>query len=313
MTAPDVTSAAVMDPEVVEGLRHELSTAAGLAEPVRREPVRVWRLSGVERLHLPGGRTVVFKYATAPFTDEDRALRCAADHGVPVPALHAAAVRRGLLGMVMEDLGAHVRVAADTDAVLAAARLHRTGPVPDLATFGQRVLETLPATALAYLDQLRADDRFTDPAIGASLHTLDRAARERAAGADLPPFGLCHGELHPTSLHIGAAGWRLLDLAKAFNGPGLLDLATWQGTRNPPDPIRLQRMIRGYVAAGGHRAACAERGGLPAELWALGWHRVSAATWYLQQAARNIHDEATDHSIAAVVRRQLAAAAILLR
>ena len=42
-----------------------------------------------------------------------------------------------------------------------------------------------------------------------------------------------HSEFHPTSLHIGRDGRRLLDFARTFNGPGLLDLASW-----PPQPGR---------------------------------------------------------------------------
>ena len=56
------------------------------------------------------------------------------------------------------------------------------------------------------------------------LHALSRCASARATGAQLAPFGFCHSEFHPTSLHIGERGWRLLDFARAFNGPGLLDL-----------------------------------------------------------------------------------------
>ena len=255
----------------------------------------------------------MFKYATEPFTSEDHVLTYARDQGVPVPALHASTVQDGTLGMIMEDLGDQTRSATETDAAIAAARLHITGPSPELPTLGQSTLQALPGRGLAYLDQLRAAGRFTDTAeLTTHLAELDKAASRRAAGAGLPPFGLCHAELHPTSLHIGPAGWRLLDFAKAFNGPGLLDLATWQGTRNAPDPAQLRRLIHTYVAAGGHRGAHANRGHLPAEIWALGWHRVWAAVWFLGQAARGHHDPCTDQRCVPIVRRQLVHATRLL-
>jgi hypothetical protein len=108
-------------------------------------------------------------------------------------------------------------------------------------------------------------------------HALEAAAPCRVVGAELPPFGLCHSEYHPTSLHIGARGWHLLDFARAFTGPGLLDLASWHGTLGNPDPARTTGLIKRYVALGGHQQALAPRGGLDAASWALGWHRLWAA------------------------------------
>ncbi|GAA1801536.1 hypothetical protein GCM10009682_24350 [Luedemannella flava] len=132
-------------------------------------------------------------------------------------------------------------------------------------------------------------------------------------GADRQPFGLCHGELHPTSLHRGPAGLRLLDFGKAFHGPGLLDLATWFGTRHRPDHDRVAHLLGLYVAAGGHPDALASRGGLPAATWALGWHRVWAAAWFIEQAATGAFDATTDTAHGVIVHRQLTSAAALLR
>ena len=89
-------------------------------------------------------------------------------------------------------------------------------------------------------------------------------------GARLAPYGLCHSEFHPTSLHVGASGWRLLDWARAFRGPGLIDLWELQlpdgkqeieGWRAPFDAVsatspevrlakRIQREIRSLVERG---------------------------------------------------------------
>ncbi|GAA5615131.1 hypothetical protein Spla01_06336 [Streptomyces platensis] len=59
-------------------------------------------------------------------------------------------------------------------------------------------------------------------------------------------------------------------------GPGLLDLASWHGTIEPPHPVRLRVFLEQYVSAGGTPDALAPRGGLTAENWALGWHRMWA-------------------------------------
>ncbi len=136
------------------------------------------------------------------------------------------------------------------------------------------------------------------------LKDIADAAPDRAAGANLPPFGLVHGELHPTSIHIGARGPYLLDLAKAFIGPGLLDLATWHGTRHPPDAKRMHAQILRYVASGGYPDALTARGGIPAAEWALGWHRLWAANWLLDQAACGRNPLAPS-ALFAAVRRQL--------
>ena len=67
--------------------------------------------------------------------------------------------------------------------------------------------------------------------------------------------------------------------------PGLLDLASWHGTVGDTDPVQLRELIGAYVTAGGHRAALTERGGLAAEAWALGWHRMWAVEWFMEQPA----------------------------
>ncbi len=114
-----------------------------------------------------------------------------------------------------------------------------------------------------------------------------------------------HSEFHPTSLHIGERGWRLLDFARAFTGPGLLDLASWHGTIEPPHPVRLRVFLEQYVTAGGTPDALAPRGGLAAENWALGWHRIWAVEWFMEQAIRWINDPVIDPAYIKAVRRHL--------
>ncbi|MFB6613117.1 phosphotransferase family protein [Streptomyces sp. NPDC056367] len=286
-------------------LLDNLLTATGRTTAVREE-VRVWSMSGVERVTFPDGSTAIFKYAKKPFDSEDQALRLAQTLGVPVPQVHASAVLDGWLGMVMEDLGPSVREADDLDGVAAAVILHSTRTAPPSPVLDQDRLRTLPARALEHLERLRKADRWQDADdVEDALDRIARAAEARSAGATLAPFGWVHSEFHPTSLHIGERGWRLLDFARAFTGPGLLDLASWHGTIEPPHTVRLRVFLEQYVTAGGTPDALAPRGGLTAESWALGWHRMWAVEWFMEQAIRWINDPATDPAYIKAVRRHL--------
>ncbi|MGY1435253.1 phosphotransferase family protein [Streptomyces reniochalinae] len=290
----------------------DLSTLTSRSAPARA-PVRVWSMSGVERVTFPDSSTAVFKYARAPFDNEDQALRMARTRGVPVPRVHASAHREGWLGMLMDDLGEPAREGDDLDGAAAAVVLHAAGPTTVLPLLDEARLGALPRRALDHLDQLRKTERWTDAGdVEGALDCLAQAAATRARGTTVAPFGWVHSEFHPTSLHITHNGWRLLDLARAFTGPGLLDLASWHGTLDEPDPARLRGLLESYVAAGGTPDALTERGGLTAEAWALGWHRVWAVEWFMELAVRWINDPATDPAYLKVVRRHLAEAVRLL-
>jgi hypothetical protein len=301
-----------VDARIIDDLYRELAGRAGIDTPTR-EPLRVWRLSGVERLRLDDGNTMIFKYAAAPFTGEDQALVLAADRQVPVPRLHAHAVREELLGMIMEDLGTPHREATIQDGASAAALLHGTGAASGLDTLDEDRLAALPGQALTRVTALQGSGRWTAvDDIAEILTALAQCANARASGAQMPPFGFCHSEFHPTSLHIGEGGWRLLDFARAFNGPGLLDLASWHGTIDDPDTRQLRELLDAYISAGGHPQTGDRRGGLPAEQWALGWHRMWAVAWFLDQAVRWINDPATDPDYITAVRRHLREATAML-
>ncbi|MFY1673932.1 aminoglycoside phosphotransferase [Plantactinospora sp. WMMB334] len=301
-----------MNDQTIAALLDSLSRTARLGTP-RRDPIRVWRLSGVERLHLTDGRTAIFKYAGPPFTDEDRVLRLLAARGVPVPQVYASAHRHQHLGMIMQDLGSATREATEDDAVIAAARLHALGPVDGLTTYDGATLTTSPTRSLDYLHQIEAGDlHVRSEGIADLLKELEIVGPRRAAGAELEPFALCHSELHPTSLHITTQGWHLLDLAKAFTGPGILDLATWHGTRHTPNASRLRPLLVRYVESGGHPDALTDRAGLPAEVWALAWHRIWAAETLLQQTAIAVDTPSPAPTTIDAIRRQLTTALRLL-
>ncbi|MEU8890354.1 aminoglycoside phosphotransferase family protein [Streptomyces sp. NPDC048442] len=301
-----------MTADLSTALLADLCDLAGRPLPTR-EGVRVWSMSGVERLTFPDGSTGVFKYATRPFDSEDQALCLAHTLGVPVPQLDASAVRDGWLGMLLEDLGEPVRGAEDIDGAAAAVVLHSTRAASSLPLLDRQVLRSLPGRALDHLHHLRKADRWqeTDD-LETVLGQIALAADSRAAGAAIAPFGWVHSEFHPTSLHIGPHGWRLLDFARAFTGPGLLDLASWHGTVDAPDTVVLRIFLEQYVTAGGTPDALAQRGGLSAQAWALGWHRMWAVEWFMEQAVRWINDPATDPTYIKVVRRHLTDVAHLL-
>lgn len=281
---------------------------AGLPAIPIREPLRVWAHSGVERLRFPGQASVVLKYADAPFDREHLALRLAERHGIPVPHVRAARTRPGMLAMLMDDLGEPDRETSDRDGAHAAVQLHQVTAesCPWLTRVDQAALAVMPHRIAASLEHLG----LPEPAKLA--RELEPAATRRAAGTGLAPFGLCHSEYHPTSLHIGRHGWHLLDLARAFTGPGLLDLASWHGTLNDPDPARTQGLVESYVAAGGPRQALTARGGLDAASWALGWHRIWVADWFTAQIERGWAAGA-ENTWTTAITRHLTEAASLLR
>jgi hypothetical protein len=234
-----------------------------------------------------------------------RSGRPAARHGLPVPHVRAARTEPGVLAMLMDDLGEPVREADDYDGACAAVRLHQVGGAAWLARVNTAGLAAMPHRIGVRLGRLGL------PAVTGLVRTLKGAAASRAADAELPPFGLCHSGYQPTSLHIGEKGWHLLDFARAFTGPGLLDLAAWHGTLAGPDPDRTQGMIESYVAVGGPRRALAARGGLDAASWALGWRRVCLADWFAQQVERGWADGAEQTWTTAITRHLTEAITLL--
>lgn len=299
--------------EITDSLADQALVIAGITHPYRREPVRAWALSAVERVHAHSG-TVILKAARHPLTAEGDILAHVARHGLPVPSLEAAVTTSDELVMVLEDLGAPERDAGLADAATAAVAVHRTPPPVGIPVLDRDILAALPTVAIERLGQLHAANRWPEP--DADIDTLARLAAiadTRVEGTDLPPFGLCHSEFHPTSVHINDAGWHVLDLARAFAGPGLLDLASWQGTTEAPDLDTLDALIDAYVTAGGADTSHAKRGGLTAAQWAMGWHRLWAIDWFLDLQTTWIADPDLDDVYRDVIRRHLTEAVECLR
>jgi hypothetical protein len=295
-----------VDAATVDELAHRLQTAAGLPGPVRREPIRAWALSGVERLRLPDGATVIYKYAARPFTHEAATLRHVARHGVPVPRVIAADEHAGTLGMLLEDLGDPDRDPTLDEAAAAAVATHHAPVLDGVPVLDTDALTALPAKSLASMAQLERAGRWAGvDGIVDRLTALQKLAAQRVAGAETPPYGLCHSEFHPTSLHVTGGRWRLLDWARAFHGPGLLDLASWQNTSEAPDLDAYGHLLDAYLAVGGARQAAETRGGLDPARWAYGWHRLWVVEWYLEQATTWIARPASDPTYQRVVRRHL--------
>jgi Phosphotransferase enzyme family len=298
-------TAVAVRPATLNTLTERLGVTIG-----RREEIRVWSLSGVERLFLTDAGTAILKYAVEVFANEPRILRHAADHGTPVPALWADLTQDdGSTVMVMEDLGPQIRETDLGDAARAAVAVHECPPFPSAPVLNADGLADLPRRALRWLDALQEDGRWSEAQeLRRDLRRLQQVARRRASGAQIPPFGMCHSEFHPTSIHIGEGGrLTVMDWARAYTGPGLLDLVSWQGTPKSLDLDAVSELITAYVAAGGPQEAMADRGGLPAHVWAGGWDKLWIIEWFLESTFR-WGDPADDQATAQAVGVHLAEA-----
>lgn len=282
------------------------------------------RRSQVERLHLPGNRTVIYKTMMAPFPNEHTVLRAALEAGMPVPEVLAVS-DEGMLGMLLTDLGTAARTATPEDVVRAAAHLHTTPPPAGLQIFDTAMLASLPRTALDLLEEIQTGARGYLYAGAGHVHRylcdLAKVARIRAEGAELAPFGFVHGDMYSSAVHVGHDDQRhVLDFTTSHIGSGLLDLVPWPCLREPARstaaaamrvPTELaelylaasgppwvladtRKLIELYVAAGGPPEALSDRGGLPVEVWTVGWHRLRAAHWLLGRIATGVDTSSTD-------------------
>lgn len=299
----------------IDRLRGEVLDRAGIT--LGHHEVKVlhsWELSHVERLVSASGRTAVFKCAAEPFTREHEALAAAWQAGVDVPKPFASTRSGTVSGILMEDMGDPDRAATDADGIAGAVRLHSAAVPPHLPSADSEWLASLPRRASRTLRLLNNAGRWPGcEDIAQVLLDIGQAAGSRAEGVTIPPYGWVHSEFHPESVLVRQERVRLYDFARAFRGPGLIDLASWHGTVEAPAPDRTRALLETYVEAGGSPEALARRGGsLEPQDWALGWHRVWVAEWFLAQALVWIGDAATDPAYAKAVRRHLQDAARLL-
>lgn len=273
---------------------------------VSRDVLWDWTLSRVERVHLNNGTSVIVKRSRTPLTDEGRILRHISLSDIPLPDLYYSRRRGDILTLVLEDLGPPAREATLQEAAMVAVRTHAASPPNRLPLLDAAALEGLPSRTLASVDQLTEGGRWPESAaVRSALERLQRVAESLSVGAELPPFGLCHSEFHPSSVHIGSEKLGLLDWAQAFVGPGLLDLASYGGTGLPPDPAACLPLIDAYIAEGGAAEARSPRAGLPAENWALFWHRCWTVEWFIRSCATWMTDTAKDGVYQETVQRHL--------
>jgi Phosphotransferase enzyme family len=289
-----------------------LLTQAGLpADPARELIRQVFPFSGVWRLTYPqrGGETVIYKEAWPPLDNEDTALRYAESCGLPVPHLIASHKDGHRAAILMTDLGQPARTVTDAEGARLAAAIHHNPGSPELPLIDAAALAAMPGRIAERASRHRLPVATIDTAAA-----IAASADRLAAAASTPPFGLCHSEWHPTSVIIDAAGNpHVYDWARAFTGPGLIDLASWLGTTTAPDLPAVRAHITAYTDAGGHRTALQPRAGIPAEAWACGWHRLWAADWYLQQLDMGwIPDQYLDNQAGAISRHVTEAATLLL-
>lgn len=301
-----------MNLTAVRKLRGEILEKADLSPEVESTILHSWELSHVERLATSEG-PLIFKCATEPFTHEHDNLTAAWQAGMAVPRLRATLRTPTTLGMLMEDLGTPVREVSDTDGIAAAIQLHSASAPDFLAPGDTEWLRSLPSRALRSLHLLQRE-RWEDTGdITVALQQIEKAASARAEGATLRPFGWVHSEFHSESLLVTEKRTYMFDFARAFRGPGLIDLASWRGTVETPDPDGTRALLETYVDEGGPAQTIQERGGLPVQNWALGWHRVWVLEWFLDQALMWIADPDSDSVYQRVVRRHATDAAALLR
>lgn len=272
-----------------------------------------WQLSRVERVVLEGGATFILKRSRHPLTKEARVIHGLRETDVPLPALCMSRVDGDILTMILEDLGPSERQPTLEEAASVAAKIHKATPPGWLPILDETALRSLPVKIRRGVEDLASAGRWRELGpIHGILDKIDANSALISRGATTPPFGLCHSEFHPTSLHVGTNRAAVVDWARAFIGPGLLDLASYGGTIDPPDLAACRSLIEAYRAAGGPTESSDQRGGLPAEEWAIVCHRLWAVDWYVESCNTWMTDREQDSAWQTTVARHLDEAANFL-
>ncbi len=272
-----------------------------------REVLSSWMLSRVERIYLEDGSTLIVKLSREPLTDEGRILDALRKSDIPLPDLYFAHNEGDLLKMVMEDLGPMKRLPMIEEIASFAVLTHTTPPPSKIPVLDERTLQNFIPNSLKALETLSHAHRWHDiDRVRESMERVKEAAVELSRGVNTPPFGLCHSEFYPPkSLHVGSHKTGLVDWARAFLGPGLLDLASVETTITSANPQSCRRIIEAYVRAGGAPEAAYPRVGLRAEIWALFWHRLWVVEWFISSCATWMDDTKQDEVYQQSVERFL--------
>jgi hypothetical protein len=272
-----------------------------------------WYLSRVERVNLGDSSNIILKRSRWPLVDEGRVFQHLSQSNIPLPNLYFARVTDNELTLLMEDLGPIIHEPTLEEAAEFAVRAHAAVPPEGIPVLDEEALRSLPEKISNGIETLTERGRWhPSDRLHDLLEWISRYSSELSQDAAMPPFGLCHSEYHPTSLHIGTMKTALVDWARAFIGPGLLDLASWFGTFTPPDSEACRHLIELYVEAGGDSHALSDRGSLPAEDWAFFWHRIWVVDWFVASCLNWTNDESQDHIWQDVVERHLEEAHIFL-
>ena len=279
------------------------------ARRATRDVLSDWQLSRVERIAVSGHPSVILKRSRSPLTDEGRNLEVLRGSAIPLPEVYLAYVEADSLTLLMEDLGPATRQPNKDEAAAYAVVVHSTPPHEGLPRLDSEGLWNLLIDTRDGIESLASSGRWIESAdrLLGLLDRLDGAATALSEAAEIPPFGLCHSEFHPTSLHLGTLKTALVDWAKAYVGPGLLDLASWfQNGPLPPEPAACRSLILSYVDAGGPAEASDRRGGLDAEYWALFWNRLWGVEWYVRSCNTwSTEDRSQDPAWQQAVERHL--------
>ncbi len=265
----------------------EMLALVGQVEPgnpvIGREVLQSTGLSRVERVTLDGGSSYIAKRGTYLVTDEARTIQALRGSPIPVAEIYVADAEGESLTMLMEDLGPAKREPSIDEAAEMAVLMTKTTPADHLPTEGRETLEQLPQRILTGIERLVSQGIWSNPdRIRRPVNDVAKAAPALSASAEAPPFGLCHREYNPTSLHIGTRKTALLDWQRAYVGPLLPCLANWFWIVDAPNLKACRRLIKEYVAAGGDPEALDDRSDLRPEVWAFFWQRVAAAEWWIR-------------------------------
>ena len=278
-----------------------------------REVLWDWRLSRVERVHLNDGRSIILKRSRSPMKDDGRVQATLEGSGIPLTELHLVWSNCDTVTIVMEDLGPSRRNATPEEGAKVAVRVHAANPPAGLPVLGGDALCQLPSDIESGIKTLDSHGRWLDlDRIQPTIIGLVKRASELSKNADTAPFGLCHNEFNPTSLHIGTRKTALVDWGHPFIGPGLIDLAGWFWTTEKPDLEALREMIDAYVTAGGAPESKLERASMEPERWAYFWHRLWIVKWFVICQTTWQADRSQDGDWQRVIERHLGEADQLL-